>query len=53
MGFKIFKIEINHFTDDCEFLSELRCSDYKEVFSLKQGDHLFHLLENIKILVQF
>lgn len=49
MKFKLCKLEINHYDDDCEFLNQLRCSDYGEILSFKKGDLFFHALENITI----
>ncbi len=49
MKYKLCKLEINHYTDDCEFLNELRCSDYAEILTLEKGDLLFDGLKNIKI----
>ena len=49
MKYKLCKLEINHFTNDCEFLNQLRCSDYNEILTLKEGDRLFHTLKDIII----
>ncbi len=49
MSYRLCKIEINHFTDDCEFLGQLRCAEYKEIISSEYFNIAKGILDIIKI----